>query len=410
MKTNFKEPALIALETMRAHKLRSFLMLLGIILSVMTLILVISLVNGVNVYFADKVANMGAGVFRVNRFPIINSEEAYVKANRTNKKITWDDYEFLRDNLHLPKQVAVIARQRGKAKSGKQSLEDTQIMGMSANYAQMATEEVANGRTITASDDEHRSGVAFVGSEVASKLFPGQDPLGKTFSVDGHEFMVVGVGKPIGTAFGQSQDNYAYIPIHTFLKNYGENTVSLSVNVQARDQQWMERSQEEARVLMRARRHLGPNDPETFGIIGSDSLMGLWKNLTGTLASGMVGLVSVFMLIGGIVVMNVMLASVTERTREIGIRKSLGARKTDIVLQIMIESIVMSGMGGMIGLLIAWVLALIVKFATPVPMSVPIYSVILAIGISSMVGMFFGVYPARKAARLDPIEALRFET
>ena len=409
MKINFKEPALIALETMRAHKLRSFLMLLGVILSVMTLILVISLVNGVNVYFADKVANLGANVFRVNRFPIINSEEAWVKAQRTNKRITWDDYEFLRENLQLPKQVAVISRQRGKAKSGKQSLEDTQVIGMSANYAQMATEEVANGRTITDSDDEHRSGVAFVGSEVASQLFPGQDPLGKTFAVDGHEFMVVGVGKPIGTAFGQSQDNYAYIPIHTFLKIYGENNVNLSVNVQARDQQWMERSQEEARVLMRARRHLGPNDPETFGIIGSDSLMGLWKNLTGTLATGMVGLVSVFMLIGGIVIMNVMLASVTERTREIGIRKSLGARRTDIVLQIMIESIVMSAMGGVVGLFIAWVLAMLVKMATPVPMSVPIYSVILAVGISSAVGMFFGVYPARKAARLDPIEALRFE-
>ena len=162
-------------------------------------------------------------------------------------------------------------------------------------------------------------------------------------------------------------------------------------------------------VLMRARRHLGPNDPDTFGIIGSDSLMSLWKNLTGTLASGMVGLVSVFMVIGGVVIMNVMLASVTERTREIGIRKSLGARKTDILLQIMIESIVMSAMGGFAGLAIAWILATLVKYLTPVPMSVPIYAAVIAIGVSSAVGMFFGIYPARKAARLDPIEALRFE-
>jgi putative ABC transport system permease protein len=240
-------------------------------------------------------------------------------------------------------------------------------------------------------------------------LFPGQDPLGKVLYIDGHEFSVVGVGKAIGTAFGQSQDNYIYVPIHTFLKVYGETTNSLSVLVQARNQQWIDRSQEEARALMRARRHLSPNDPDTFGIVGSDSLMGLWKNLTGTLASGMVGLVSVFMLIGGIVIMNVMLASVTERTREIGIRKSLGARKTDILLQIMIESIVMSAMGGFTGLLIAWFLALLIKMLTPVPMSVPIYAAILAISVSSAVGMFFGIYPARKAARLDPIEALRFE-
>jgi putative ABC transport system permease protein len=409
MKINFREPTAIALETMRSHKLRSFLMLLGVILSVMTLILVVSLVNGVNVYFADKVANMGANVFHVSRFPIINNEEEWVKANRTNKKITWEDYELLRDNLQLPKEVAALVHQRGKVRVGSQTIEDVQINGMSGNYSQMATEEAANGRFVNDTDDDHRAGVAFIGSDVADKLFPGQDPLGKVLYIDGHEFSVVGVGKAIGTAFGQSQDNYIYVPIHTFLKVYGETTNSLSVLVQARNQQWIDRSQEEARALMRARRHLSPNDPDTFGIVGSDSLMGLWKNLTGTLASGMVGLVSVFMLIGGIVIMNVMLASVTERTREIGIRKSLGARKTDILLQIMIESIVMSAMGGFTGLLIAWFLALLIKMLTPVPMSVPIYAAILAISVSSAVGMFFGIYPARKAARLDPIEALRFE-
>jgi putative ABC transport system permease protein len=409
MKINFREPTAIALETMRSHKLRSFLMLLGVILSVMTLILVVSLVNGVNVYFADKVANMGANVFRVNQFPIINSEEAWVKANRTNKKITWEDYELLRDNLELPKTVASTAHHRGAVRAEHQSIDDVQVNGMTGNYSSLAVEEVAAGRTVTDSDDEHRANVGFVGSEVASKLFPGQDALGKEMFVDGHEFTVIGVGKPIGTAFGQSQDNYIYIPIHTFLKIYGENTTSLSINVQARGEAWMDRTQEEARVLMRARRHLGPNDPETFGIIGSDSLMSLWKNITGTLASGMIGLVSVFMVIGGVVIMNVMLASVTERTREIGIRKSLGARKTDILLQIMIESIVMSAMGGFTGLLIAWIFATIIKYATPVPMSVPLYASVIAIGVSSAVGMFFGIYPARKAARLDPIEALRFE-
>jgi putative ABC transport system permease protein len=179
--------------------------------------------------------------------------------------------------------------------------------------------------------------------------------------------------------------------------------------VQARGQEWIPRSEEEARVLMRASRHLAPNDKDNFGIVAADSLMGLWQNLTGTLATGMVGLVSVFMVIGGIVVMNVMLASVTERTREIGIRKSLGARKTDITLQIMIESIVMSGMGGLAGLIIAWGFAFLIGHFTPVPMSVPIYAVILAVGVSTAVGMFFGIYPARKAAGLDPIEALRFE-
>jgi putative ABC transport system permease protein len=409
MKIQFREPAVIALETMRAHKLRSFLMLLGIILSVMTLILVVSLVNGVNVYFADKVANMGANVFHVNRFGIINNEEDWVKAQRTNRRITWEDYELMRDNLQLPKEVAALVRTRGKARAGRQSLEDVEVQGMTGNYALMATEEVANGRWVTDSDDEHRAGVAMIGFDVADKLFGGQDPLDKTLTIDGHEFTVVGVGKRVGTAFGQSQDNYVYIPIHTFLKNYGESTQSLGIVVQTRSQEWIPRAEEEARVLMRASRHLSPNDKDTFGIVGADSLMSLWKNLTGTLATGMVGLVSVFMLIGGIVVMNVMLASVTERTREIGIRKSLGARKTDITLQIMIESIVMSGMGGLAGLIIAWGFAFLIGHFTPVPMSVPIYAVMIAIGVSTAVGMFFGIYPARKAASLDPIEALRFE-
>lgn len=400
---------MIALETMRAHKLRSFLMLLGVILSVATLILVVSLVHGVDVYFQDKVANLGANVFHIAQFGIINNGEEWAKAQRTNKKITWDEYAELRDNLQLPKQVAAMEYTRGKVRVGSQTIEDVNVFGMTPNYAYMATEEVASGRFPTDSDDEHRSGAAFIGSQVAEKLFPGQDPINKELFIDGHDFLVIGVAKEIGTAFGQSQDNFIYIPIHTFFKNYGENTQSIRVEVQAQSQAMIPRTEDEARALMRARRHLGPKEKDNFGVVGADALMSLWKDLTGTLASGMVGLVSVFMLIGGVVIMNVMLASVTERTREIGIRKSLGARSADILMQIMIESIVMSTMGGVTGLLIAWGIALAIGAFTPVPMSVPIYAVMIAIGISSAVGMFFGIYPARKAARLDPIEALRFE-
>ena len=247
-----------------------------------------------------------------------------------------------------------------------------------------------------------------IGADVADKLFANTDPIGKVLTVDGQEFQVVGVAKRIGNTLGQSQDNFVYIPIQTWLKIYGRNT-SLHINVQTRGPEWLDRTKEETRALMRARRHLAPNDDDNFGILASDSLMGLWKNLTGTLASGMVGLVSIFLVIGGVVIMNVMLASVTERTREIGIRKSLGAKKRDILLQFMVESTVMAMVGGAIGVLVAWIIAVVVRSMTPVPMAVPITAVILAIGISSAVGMFFGVYPARKAARLDPIEALRFE-
>jgi len=403
-----REPTLIALQTMRAHKLRSFLMLLGIILSVTTLILVVALISGMNGYFATRVANLGSNVFLIHKFPIINDTKELLKATRRNRDITWDDYVALRDNLKLPKAVGVEVRRSANIRNERQNLEGVDLRGVTANIGDMDVEEVATGRYITDSDNEHRDMVCMIGADVADKLFANTDPIGKILTVDGQEFEIVGVAKRIGNTFGQSQDNFVYIPIQTWLAMYGRNN-TLSVNVQARGPEWLARTEEEARMLMRARRHLQPNDDDNFGILASDSLMGLWKNLTGTLASGMVGLVSIFLVIGGVVIMNVMLASVTERTREIGIRKSLGAKRRDILLQFLVESTVMALVGGAIGVFIAWMLATIVRVTTPVPMAVPVSAVVLAIGISSAVGMFFGVYPARKAAKLDPIEALRYE-
>lgn len=404
-----REPALIALQTMRAHKLRSFLMLFGIILSVSTLILVVALISGMNEYFASRVANLGANVFLVMKFPIISDAKDMLKAQRRNRDISWDDFVALRDNLKLPKAVGVEVRRTANIRSDRQNMQDVDIRGVTANIGDMDVEEVATGRYVTDSDNEHRDMVCMIGADVAEKLYAHSDPLGKILTVDGQEFQIVGVAKRIGNTFGQSQDNFVYIPIETWLKIYGRNT-SLHINIQAQGPEWLARTQEEARVMMRARRHLGPNDDDNFGVLASDSLMGLWQNLTGTLASGMVGLVSIFLVIGGVVIMNVMLASVTERTREIGIRKSLGAKRRDILLQFLVESTVMSLVGGAIGVFIAWMLALIVRSATPVPMAVPFSAVATAILISSAVGVFFGVYPARKAARLDPIEALRYET
>ena len=408
LRQSFREPALLALQTMRAHKLRSFLVLLGVILSVSTLILVVALISGMNEYFAERIANLGSNVFVIDKLGIISDSEAYVKAIRRNRDITWEDFEALRDGLKLPKNVGVQVSHTGKIRSDKQSLEDVSIRGVTANLGEMDVEEAATGRYISDSDNDHHAMVGMIGSEVAEKLFPGTDPLGKIITVDGQEVTIVGVGKPLGNVFGQSQDSYVYLPIQTWMKMYGRNK-SLSINIQAPAPELMAETREEARTLMRARRHLGPKDKDNFGIVGAEGLMDLWKDLTGTLASGMVALVSIFLIIGGVVIMNVMLASVTERTREIGIRKSLGARRADILMQFLVESTVMAMVGGAVGVALAWVLAIIVRNATPVPMSVPIAAVLLSIGISSAVGMFFGVYPARKASRLDPIEALRYE-
>jgi putative ABC transport system permease protein len=404
----WREPAMIALGSMRAHKLRSFLTLLGVILSVSTLIIVVALIDGTNKYIADTVANMGSNVFLVHQFPLITDTQEFVKAQRRNKKITWDDFIAMRDNLKLPKAVGVEVRTFGTTKYESQNMTDVNIRGVTANIGQMDVETPAAGRYMSDFDNEHRSMVTMIGADVADKLFPGIDPLGKEILIDGRPFQVVGVAKRMGTMLGQSQDGFVYIPIQTYFGIYGMQA-SLSVNIQAKSAGWMDRTEDEARAFMRARRHLQPNQPDTFGILGSESLMDLWHNLTGAIASASLGIVCVFLLIGGIVIMNVMLAAVTERTREVGVRKSLGARRRDILSQFLVESGVMAAMGGIIGVLFAYGITLLVRATTSVPMLVPISAVIISIVVSSAVGVVFGVYPAHKAAKLDPIEALRFE-
>ncbi len=403
-----REPVGVALETLRAHKMRSFLMLLGIILSVATLIVVIALISGVNQYIANKVANLGSNAFTVMRFPIITEMEELVKAMRRNKLVTWDDYESLRENLKLPQRVGAEVWTSGNARVGSLTIQDTSIRGVTASMGDISAQEMTDGRYITEADESSRAMVAMIGSELASKLFSNLDPVGHEVMLDHRPFIVVGVAKPIGTVLGQSQDNFAYIPAETYIKIYGAYE-GIWINVQARGADWMERTQDEARVLMRARRHLKPNETDSFGILDSETLMKLWNQLTGVIAMAMVGVVSVFLVIGGVVIMNVMLATVTERTREIGIRKALGASRRDILLQFLVEACVMSAMGGAIGVLIAYGICLLARATTSIPMNVPISAVIIAELISAAVGIFFGVYPARKAAMLAPIEALRTE-
>jgi putative ABC transport system permease protein len=407
---SLREPTLIALETLRAHKLRSFLMLLGIILSVSTLILVVSLINGTNRYIADRVANMGSDVFLVSRFGILRDQESYIKALRRNRRFTLDDYEALRDGMKLPKNVGLECRSNGRVRYEGETVEDVSIRGVTANIGEMDVESPASGRYISDTDNEHRSTNAMIGADVARKLFPTTDPIGHEILVDGESFTVVGVGKAIGSVMGQPQDNFVYVPVQTWFKIYGTHTDRFNINIQARGPEYMQQTMDEARSIMRARRHLSPAEDDNFGIFGSDTIMQLWNNMTGTLAGAMVGIVSIFLVIGGVVIMNVMLASVTERTREIGIRKSLGARRGDILRQFLVESSVMSAIGGAIGVLLAWGLAVLIENTTPVPMAVPLSAVVTSIVISTAVGLFFGVYPARRAAKLDPIEALRFET
>jgi putative ABC transport system permease protein len=399
---------MIALETLRTHKLRSFLTLLGVILSVSTLIVVVALVAGSNKYIADKVANFGANVFLVAQYPIVTSHEQFVKLQRTNKTVTWEDYEFVRDEMSLAKNVGFREARLVKSKYQTKDLEDVRLLGVTANMGEIGLQEPEFGRYITDSDNDHRADVTMIGHELAKRLFEGTDPLGKAVFLDGKPYEVVGVAKELGTTFGQSQDAFAVVPVMTYRKSYGTQEGG-SIQVQAIKQEWMQAAEDEARQLMRAHRHIKPQDEDNFGLIEPSSVMSLWENLTGTLAKSSVGIVSIFLIIGGIVIMNIMLASVTERTREIGIRRAIGATRRQIVYQFLIETVVLSTVGGLIGIGIGALIPLLITQFSGMPTVIRLEGVLVPLFISMAIGILFGLYPAMNAARVDPIVALRHE-
>ncbi len=402
----FVETLRLALDSLRAHKLRSFLTLLGVILAVTTLVAVMSVIAGLNMYVADRVANLGANVFIIDRFGIITSYDAFLKAQK-RPLINMEDFVRLRDSMGTAKAVAAEEDRNVQTRSGDQIMENTSVMGVTPNFADVRSINVASGRFLTPADDEHRSEVVFIGADLAQKFFPNVDPIGKTIRAETHSYEVIGVAEAIGSAFGQSQDNFMMMPLGTYRKGWHRQTDWLTIFVQAPSTEMMQASEDEARMLFRAWRHVPYDAPDNFAILGSDSIMALWHDLTGNLAFVAMALVSVFLVVGGIVIMNIMLASVTERTREIGIRRSLGARKKHILLQFLTESGVLAATGGLIGILWAYLIVFVVKAAFSFPMETPLSAVILSLCVSTAVGLFFGIFPAMRAAKLDPIEALR---
>ena len=404
----FSETLKLSLDALRAHKLRSFLTLLGVILAVTTLVVVMSVISGLNLYVADRVANLGANVFIVDRFGIITSQDQWVKAQK-RPLLTLEEFERLRDNMKLATAVAAEEDHNLAVKSGDQVMENVMMMGATPNFADVRNLNVAEGRFITPADEDHRTEVVFIGPDLVKKFFPNVDPIGKTVRVQTHTYEVIGVAEPLGSAFGQSQDNYMLMPLSTWRKGWHTNNDWVAIFVQAPSAELIEASKDEARMLMRAWRHLKNDAPDNFAILGSDSIMELWHQLTGNLAFVAMALVSVFLVVGGIVIMNIMLASVTERTREIGLRRSLGARKQHILLQFLTESAVLAATGGIIGLVGAYIVVFLVKAVFSFPMETPLIAVVLSLCLSTAVGLFFGIFPAMRAAKLDPIEALRSE-
>ncbi len=403
-----REAFWIALDELRNHKLRSFLTLLGVVIATSTLIVVMSVLNGMNLYIATHIANLGTNTFVLHQFKWAQGYEEFLKALRRNKPIRMEDYDFLKDNLSGYQYMSAIAQlQTGpEARFRGHAIEEVSLMGLTPSHADIGREKVESGRYITDQDNEHHARVCFIGQDIVEKLFPGVDPLDKQLQAGGQSFRVIGVAEKVGSTLGISQDNFVMIPLSTFGDLFMARPEIL-VFIKAPDSKHMLELEDEVRILMRARRHVPYHEEDTFGINASETLMSAWQNLTGTIFAVTIAIVAVFMVVGGIVIMNIMLASVTERTHEIGIRKSLGARRADILWQFVIEAAVLACTGGVMGVLLAYMISRLVAIVFTA--SVSVTSVVVGITLSTLVGLFFGIYPANKAAGLDPIQALRAE-
>lgn len=407
---SFWEAVKVAAQSLRSSKLRSFLTLLGIILATTTLIAVMSVIHGMDIYIATQVSDMGADGFRIRRVVMIgeNDPKKFLLLQKRNPEMNRAEFDFLKANAKLIRELGMEAGGGVTVKRGNQTSEGVGLSGVTSNMAVINNTQTDSGRYISESDIARHLNVVFIGNDIKEKFFPNVDAVGKTLNLRGVPFEVIGVAQSLGSVFGQSRDEFVTIPVTTYFKMFNSRR-GLGYNALALDRGHIEQAQDEIRSLLRAWRHLRPGQEDNFGMFSSDSLVALWDRITGAIAATALAVVSVFMVVGGVVIMNIMLAVVTERTHEIGIRKAIGARNTDILNQFLVESSMLAGMGGMLGVLIAWGVAVLVRNVFSVPMAVPASAVIVGVGLSATVGLFFGIYPARRAARLDPIEALRHE-
>lgn len=406
----FLEALRLAFSAILSHKLRSFLTLLGVIFGVATVIVVVSLIEGFNAYVDEKIADIGTNAFAIQKYSLEDfaSIEALNAARRRNKDVTLDDLEALRARGGAIREVGAKADGLGDVKFGATNLFRIHIKATTPNIADIERIEAQSGRYFNRSEDDLRRAVCFIGADISDKLFPTSEPLGQTIRVDGRPYQVIGVGKALGSVFGQPRDMYVSVPLSTFLATYGSRR-SLAVSVTSAGPQSYQDAIDEANVVMRTRRKLSPSEKENFGIITPKAINELRDKIFGTIQIAAIGVTSISLVVGGIVIMNIMLVSVSERTKEIGIRKSIGARRSDIVKQFLAESTMLSLCGGAIGITIAFLLAKLVAVLTPVPTALPLVAVSFALAVSATVGLVSGVYPAWRAARLDPIEALRSE-
>ncbi len=399
----------MAWDSLRANKMRSALTLLGIVIGVLTIIAVVSVIQGLNNYVYTKMAFFGANDFTIQKISMVGTSLKEFKEQLKRKDITMAEMRLVRDNCPSCELVGASVSSQGTSKFSGRSLEGTEIRGVTyLDHLIGSTVELEGGRHIQPDDEEHSRPVAVIGGDVADKLFGGLDPVGRRVKAGAREFLVVGVAKKKGKILGFSQDNFLRIPITTFFKIYGSRR-SIGINVHTADPAAMARAQEEARTVLRSERKRGFKDPDDFAFATSETFLSFYKTATSGIYFAMIAISSIALVVGGIVIMNIMLVSVSERTKEIGVRMAVGARRKDILVQFLIESSAISAAGGMMGILLGFGIAKIVSATTSLPSAVEPVSIALAVVMSWSIGLFFGIYPANRAARLDPVEALRSE-
>ena len=397
----------IALDALRANKLRSVLTVIGNVVAVMSVIAVVAVIDGMNTYVSEKVLEQGLKVIYIDKFGLITNEDAWREAMK-RRDLTLLDAEALKGQSRLASEVVAQLETTKRVRAGRVELQNVRILGTTEGYETVGTYEIDQGRPLEDEEIAKRRPVCLLGSELAQQLFPVVDPIGQAVRVAGYELRVAGTVAARGNVLGQSQDNFVLIPFGQFQKIFGPHE-SVVILMRARPGADFERVQDEARVILRARRHVPIGKPDDFAITTSETYMSLYESLTKGIYAGTIGLVAISLLVGGIVIMNIMLVAVTERTREIGIRKALGARQGDLLSQFLSETVVLSFFGGLIGVLVGVAIALLIRIATPLPASIQPWSVAISLIVASSVGLFFGVYPATRAAKLDPIVALRQE-
>src|SRR5213595_1609535 len=406
---NLSEAVAISASSLWAHKLRSVLTLIGVVIGVAAVIAVVSLINGANQYVATRVFRLGADVFGLSKQPSIITNVDDWLAFQKRKRITYDDYEAVRELCKSCKEIGASLGGRVEVKSGLNSLKDTNLRAWTPQMAELYDVDLVSGRHMTEADLSGAAPVCVIVMDVVENLLSNVDPLGKEIRWNNTPCQVIGVGKKEGSALGNSLDNWIILPLSTYNKEYGNQQNSLRITVRAGSAARIAASVDEVRQIMRGRHHLTYQASDDFAIETSDSFLSLWKDISSSFFAVTIAIASISLVVGGIVIMNIMLVSVTERTREIGMRKAVGARRIDILRQFLIESSTISVIGGALGVIFGVLAAKLVSWVSPLPSAVQLWSVMGGLAVALSVGLFFGTYPASKAAKLDPVEALRSE-